>query len=195
MPRISYVDPSTIVDAELAGYLEHARRHGTPRPESQAIRAHVPAVLQSFSQTWEAVFRRGVCDHTIKELCRVYVSRSIDCGYWGDQRSVRAGQKGLTEEKYLELLEFESSERFDEREKAALGWTRAIVWDSDLADDALWESLHRHFSEPELVELGFFIAITLGQQRWIKTLGIGHGEVLGDTDAGLARHGIGATTS
>ena len=68
------------------------------------------------------------------------------------------------------------------------------MWDADLADDALWESLHRYFSEPELVELGFFIAITLGQQRWIKTLGIGHGEVLGDTDAGLAPHRIGAPT-
>ena len=38
---------------------------------------------------------------------------------------------------------------------------------------------------PELVELGFFIALTLGQQRWIKTLGIGHKEVLADTAAGL----------
>jgi hypothetical protein len=36
------------------------------------------------------------------------------------------------------------------------------------------------------VELGFFVALTLGQQRWIKTLGIGHGEVLGGTTAGLA---------
>jgi hypothetical protein len=36
------------------------------------------------------------------------------------------------------------------------------------------------------VELGFFIALTLGQQRWIKTLGIGHAEILGDTTAGLA---------
>jgi hypothetical protein len=81
MPRISYVDPTTIDDPELAGHLEHARLHGTPRPESQAIRAHVPAVLRSFSETWDAVFRNGVCDHTVKELCRVYVSRSIDCGY------------------------------------------------------------------------------------------------------------------
>jgi hypothetical protein len=81
MPRISYRDPKTITDPELAGYLEQARLQGTPRPESQAIRAHVPAVLRSFSQTWEAVFRTGVCDHTIKELCRVYVSKSIDCGY------------------------------------------------------------------------------------------------------------------
>jgi hypothetical protein len=28
--------------------------------------------------------------------------------------------------------------------------------------------------------------LTLGQQRWIKTLGIGHHELLAETDAGLA---------
>jgi hypothetical protein len=61
------------------------------------------------------------------------------------------------------------------------------VWDSDLADDGLWASLREHFSEEELVELGYFVAITLGQQRWIKTLGIGHGEVFPDSSAGLAR--------
>jgi hypothetical protein len=36
------------------------------------------------------------------------------------------------------------------------------------------------------VELGFFVGLTLGQQRWIKTLGIGHHEVLADTESGLA---------
>jgi hypothetical protein len=65
------------------------------------------------------------------------------------------------------------------------------VWDAELADEALWKELHECFSEPELVELGFFIALTLGQQRWIKTLGSGHGEVLADTAAGLAP-GVGA---
>ncbi|HET6947685.1 MAG TPA: hypothetical protein VFJ45_07725 [bacterium] len=47
--------------------------------------------------------------------------------------------------------------------------------------------LHRLFTVPELVELGFFVALTLGQQRWIKTLGIGHGEVLPDPRAGLTQ--------
>ena len=46
--------------------------------------------------------------------------------------------------------------------------------------------LREHFSEEQIVELGYFVALTFGQQRWIKTLGIGHGEVLGDTAAGLA---------
>jgi alkylhydroperoxidase family enzyme len=83
-------------------------------------------------------------------------------------------------------LQFETSEKFTEREKVALTYTSAIIWNADIADAELWEKLHRHFTVPELVELGFFIALTFGQQRWIKTLGIGHGEVLAENGAGIA---------
>ena len=75
MPRIPYPDLASITDPEVLGYLERARREGTPRPESQAIRAHNPAVIRAFSQAWELTFRTGVLDHQLKELCRVYVSR------------------------------------------------------------------------------------------------------------------------
>ena len=102
------------------------------------------------------------------------------------QRSVQAGRKGLTEDKYDDLLHFADSSKFTEREKVALTYASSIVWNADIADEALWAKLHQHFSNPELVELGFFIALTLGQQRWIKTLGIGHREVLADTTTGLA---------
>ena len=81
MGRISYVDPATIEDPELRGYLEDARLHGTPRPESQAVRAQVPNVIRAFSQAWDLTFRNGVVDHALKELCRVYVSKSIQCEY------------------------------------------------------------------------------------------------------------------
>lgn len=107
------------------------------------------------------------------------------------QRSVQAGRQELIEAKYDELLNFADSDKFTEREKVALTYTSAIAWNSDIADDALWAKLHRHFSTPELVELGFFIGLTLGQQRWIKTLGIDHGAVLGDTTTGLALPGTG----
>jgi alkylhydroperoxidase family enzyme len=83
-------------------------------------------------------------------------------------------------------LKFETSSRFTEREKAALTYASAIIWNAEIADDALWARLHEHFTVPELVELGFFIALTLGQQRWIKTLGIGHSQVLADNKEGLA---------
>jgi alkylhydroperoxidase family enzyme len=68
----------------------------------------------------------------------------------------------------------------------ALRYTDAICWDPSRADDAMWRDLHEHFSEPELVELGSFIGYVAGGQRWIRTLGIGHGEVLAETTVGLS---------
>jgi alkylhydroperoxidase family enzyme len=183
--RISYVDPATITDEKMLAELDRCRREGTPRPESQAIRAHVPAAFWSFANTWQSVFREGVMDHSIKELCRVYVSRSVLCEYCGNQRSVRSAKAGLVEEDYRDLLEFEKSTRYDERQKAALAYTEAITWDL-AADDALWARLKAQFSEAEIVELGYFVAITMGQQRWLRTLNIEHHQILPGTDASMA---------
>jgi alkylhydroperoxidase family enzyme len=63
----------------------------------------------------------------------------------------------------------EDVEGADEREEAALDWAYAIEWDADEADDALWERLHAHFSDKELVELGYAIAFQLGQVHWERT--------------------------
>jgi alkylhydroperoxidase family enzyme len=183
--RISYVDPATITDQRMLAEFDRCRREGTPRPESQAIRAHVPATFWSFAETWDAVFRNGVMDHPIKELCRVYVSRSVKCEYCGNQRSVKSAKQGLAEADYMDLLNFEKSKRYDERQKAALAYTEAITWDLP-ADDALWQRLKQHFSEAQIVELGYFVAITMGQQRWLRTLNIEHHQILAGTDASMA---------
>src|SRR5499427_9412774 len=87
--RISYL-PLEAMDDEMRAEMERCMREGTPRPESSAVRAHVPACFWAFARSWEAIFRGGVCDHAIKELCRVYVSRSVKCEYCGNQRSEKA---------------------------------------------------------------------------------------------------------
>ena len=81
MVRLSYVDLETLTDPELIAYMEHSQRFGTPRPETQAIRSNVPAVAKAFSRGWERIFRSGQVEHSLKELCRVYVSESIGCDY------------------------------------------------------------------------------------------------------------------
>lgn len=184
-PRISYVDPSAIVDASMLQEFDRCRRLGTPRPESQAVRAHVPAVFWSFANSWRDVFHAGVADHALKELCRTYVSRSVKCEYCGNQRSIKAAGQGLVEEDYRDLLEFEKSARYSDKQKAALAYAEAITWDLP-TDDAFWTRLHSHFSEPELVEIGYFIALTMGQQRWLRTLDIEHHQVLAGTEASMA---------
>lgn len=186
MPRISYVDPASITDPELAGYLDDSRRYGTPRLESQAIRAHVPELLRVFNQAWQVMFREGVLDHSIKELARVYVAKSLECGYCAGQRSHLATDKGLSEREFDEVIEFRRSTVLGERERAALLLAEAIAWEPSLADDSVWEKLHAHFTEPEIVELGCFIGLTMGQQKFLKTLSIEHGDLdHGDSVVGL----------
>jgi alkylhydroperoxidase family enzyme len=182
--RISYV-PLDEMTPEMRAEMERCAREGTPRPESSAIRAHVPAAFWFFANSWNDLFRNGILDHSIKELSRVYVSHSVKCEYCGNQRSERGREAGLAEGKYDELLNFESSESYSEREKAALAYAEAIVWTGE-ADDALWERLYGHFSEAELVELGCMIGLTLGQQSWLRLLNIDHHQVMPGDQASMA---------
>ena len=182
--RISYV-PFEDMTPEMQAEIERCAREGTPRPESSAIRAHVPAAFWFFAESWQNLFRDGVVDHDIKELCRVYISRTVKCEFCGNQRSVKGSSEGLIEGQYDELLNFESSDRFDDRQKAALAYAQAIAWNED-DRDGLWDRLHKHFTEPELVELGCVIALTFGQQSWIRLLDIDHHEYMAGTDASMA---------
>jgi alkylhydroperoxidase family enzyme len=182
--RISYVDPARM-SPEMQAEMDRCGREGTPRPESSAVRAHVPAAFWAFANSWRDIFRNGVCDHAIKELCRLYVSRTVQCEYCGNQRSIQARAKGVIEDQVRDLLEFEKSPRYTDRQKAALAYAEAITWRLE-TDDAFWERLHRHFTEPELVELGCFIALTMGQQSWLRLLNIEHHQVLAGTDASMA---------
>ncbi len=61
-----------------------------------------------------------------------------------------------------------------------------LVWDPEGTDEAIWARLRQHFSDAQIVELGAFVSLTYGQQRVIKTWGVGHNELPGDATAGLA---------
>jgi alkylhydroperoxidase family enzyme len=109
------------------------------------IRALVPRVLESWEFMRDNVLQGGLLDPELKRLCFRYLAEDP------------------------ETLDFD---RFSGRERLALEWAYAIAWDSDKADDALWERLHAEFSEPELVELGCSVGFALGQQHWERTVGL-----------------------
>ena len=119
-----------------------------PVGPADGVRARAPAALAAYAETRATVLEAGIVDRALKELCFRYLAEDDEVVAHADDPA-----------------------RFDERQRAALAWTHAIAWDSDAADAALWERLHAHFSEPELVELGYAIAFTLGQQHWLRTLG------------------------
>lgn len=184
VPHISYV-PLEQMDERMQAEMERCATHGTPRPESSAVRAHSPEAFWAFADSWQAQFHSGVVDHAIKDLCRVYISRTVKCEFCGNQRSEKASAEGLLEQQYDQLLNFETSELYDDRQKAALAYAEAIAWGNQELD-GIWDRLHAHFSEQELVELGCCIALTFGQQSWIRLLGIDHHQYMAGTAASMA---------
>jgi alkylhydroperoxidase family enzyme len=122
---------------------------GDPRHAGDALRALAPHVLDVYRETRETVLEAGIVDAELKQLCARYLA--------GDPEVVAHAN---------------DPEAYDDRQRAALAWTDAIGWDSDRADDALWRRLHAQFTEPELVELGYSIAVILGQQHWLATRGM-----------------------
>jgi hypothetical protein len=109
------------------------------------IRSRVPPVHESFDYIRENVLESGLVEQSLKELCFRYLAEDPD------------------------VMDFD---RFQDPERVALEWAHAIAWDSDRADDELWERLHAHFSEQELVDLGCAIGFELGQQHWRRTVGL-----------------------
>ena len=83
MARISYVNPETLDDPELRVWMREAIEAGRPGPENQAIRAHQPDVMRSFTLTRKLLFDggAGVLEHELKELTRAYIAYTVECSY------------------------------------------------------------------------------------------------------------------
>ena len=69
-----------------------------------------------------------------------------------DHEGRRCSTAACATTRYDELLNFEKSERYDDRQKAALAYAEAIAWGMPADEEGFWDRLHEQFSEPELAE-------------------------------------------
>jgi alkylhydroperoxidase family enzyme len=65
---------------------------------------------------------------------------------------------GVSEEKLIEIHDYEASDRFDEREKLALAYADKITLSTEDVDDDLFVRLAQRYSPEEIVELTFTIS-------------------------------------
>ena len=195
MANISFRLPNEIEDPDGRQWLEAAIEAGKPGPEFQAIRAHVPGVMRSFTKTREWIYHEGVLDFEFKELLRAFIALSGDCSYCSNQgvaREIRGSEEQLDQ-----LLNYKKSDKYSDREKLAMEYADAIMWNPEAADDAMWVRLRAEFTEPELVELGYWVGFTFGGQRWLRTLGSTQGqlqEAIDEAGAGIVVGGPSTTS-
>ena len=102
-----------------------------------------------------------------------------------------AKQQGLTEEQIAELYTYSDSTVLTPREKAAVHYADILAGDHTQASPELFDELREHFTEQEIIDLGFRITAFVGYGRFIRALGLERGGVCPLPDGHVEEHANG----
>jgi alkylhydroperoxidase family enzyme len=84
-----------------------------------------------------------------------------------------ARHQGLTDEMVAAIPEFETSPLFTPAEKAAIRLADAMSGDHKHADfDAIFAELRNHYTQAQIVELGWRASVFIGYGRLVYALGV-----------------------
>lgn len=140
--------------------------------DSTAMRAvaHRPDIVQAFGTFYWTLQMEGLLDRKLVELVRLSVAQINQCKNCLNSRYQDSIDEGLTEELVAALPQAETSGLFTDREKAAISFAQKMASDHYSVGDADFVRLHEHFSEKEIVELGFDVAQFIGIGRLFAVL-------------------------
>ena len=128
-------------------------RTSKPHPE------FAPKGYQGFLQV-VGYLRASGLDQGLLHLIEVRASQLNGCAYCLDMHATAALQGGESPRKLNLVAAWREAPGFTARERAALAWTEALTELGRLAvDDALYAATRAHFSEQELVDLTYAIAL------------------------------------
>ena len=75
------------------------------------------------------------------------------------QHSKAARAFGLSEAQVAAIPHWQVADCFDARDRAVLAWTDALVLQGGRASDALFEAVHEHLSDEDILELTYHVMI------------------------------------
>src|SRR5439155_27371385 len=89
-----------------------------------------------------------------------------------DINSARAAEANGSMDKVAELLTWRDSKLFSEAERVALEYAERITYTDRSVDDALFERLRQHYSEPQVVDQTVVVAFENFRSKFNLPLGI-----------------------
>jgi alkylhydroperoxidase family enzyme len=111
--------------------------------------------------TFDAAFRLLVQSHT---------SMLNGCPFCNDFRRAQTVMAKIGLEKFHALEKYQTSELFDERERAALSYATSVVKSETTPEHFV--QLRKHFSEEQIVELTWLVAVEVYYAKLMIPFGI-----------------------
>ncbi|NUW61347.1 carboxymuconolactone decarboxylase family protein [Cronobacter muytjensii] len=119
----------------------------------------VPALVNTLMNA-SAALKKSSLSPTLKHLIDLRASQLNGCAFCVDMHCKEARMAGERELRLYHLAVWRESPLFSAQEKAALALTEAMTRiDESGVSDALYHKAREHFSETEIAEIAFAIAI------------------------------------
>jgi len=166
MARIGLVTPET-ASPEVREIYEKTLR-GKPGNVQKAL-AHRPEMLKSFLSFYASVGRS--LDRKLYELIYLRVSLINGCYYCTQHHVASSKRVGLGAEDWAALKAGDYS-RYSDKERAALSYVEKLTRTPHEVNDADFDILKKHFSDPEIVDLHLLTGLANLTNRFTDPLGL-----------------------
>lgn len=135
---------------------------------------HQPEYGLVFTDMIMAILKDGEIDWLTKELLILKATLRNECQYCVVQHERLCDMLGMPAEKVADLEggKYKTSPHFTEGEKALLDFTVQIGEDANRVPKELWDRLHEHWTEPQIVDAAFVIAIYIAVSKFGDALGV-----------------------
>jgi len=170
---VSYVERDQ-ANAETVAFYDKAEGRFQALLNIFKVFGHQPEYGTVFTDMIMAVLKDGVLDWKTKELLILKATQRNECQYCVVQHERVSNMLGIPDEKIADLDgdKYKTSPHFSEGEKALLDFTVQIGEDANRVSKALWERLHEHWSEPQIVDAAFVITIYIAVSKFGDALGV-----------------------
>ena len=144
------------------------KKYGTV-PHIFGTMALQPDVLEGVTSITDGI--QSDLRGSLRELAYLACSLANDCRYCSHYHTAAAKKAGVTEDQIAAIDEFQSSDHFDETEKAVLRYAVELTKTATVSPDTV-AALKRSLSETELVTLAATVALANFTNRFNHGLDI-----------------------
>lgn len=135
---------------------------------------HTPELGESFTQSVMAMLKDSELDWPTKELIILKATHRNECQYCVVQHETLSKRMGISDEKIADIGgdRYQTSPHFTDAEKTLLDLTVQIGVDANNVSKSLWDRLHEHFTEPQIVEAVCVITQYIAISKFGDALGV-----------------------
>lgn len=157
MARISYMGRER-VPAHLQHLFDDMSTYG-PFASLVGAMAHRPPIFEHVFGMLTDLRQEGVLPRRYLELGLVAVSKLNACEYCIAHHTPFLTVEGVSPEGIEEILDYHDHPEFDDVDKLVVEYAIQVTNDFNKARDEMFKQLRLHFTEPQIVELTWRIAL------------------------------------